>query len=80
MSRFQRDDDLDLFDSAVDVTAGEQHRVRQSESASPTKQSRDVNSIQAADPEAAMASLRKRMAGRESAGKKGVHQTSQLMF
>jgi hypothetical protein len=66
MSRFHRDDDLDHFDSTVDVTAGEQHQKRlQSNSVSPVKRSRDGVDKQEGDKDAAMASLRKRMAGRE---------------
>ncbi|UZJ54632.1 hypothetical protein CBS101457_003952 [Exobasidium rhododendri] len=65
MSRFHRDDDLQHFDASVDVTAGVQHLERQSASISPTK--RTVESSSDVDQEAAMASLRKRMAGPSSA-------------
>lgn len=65
MSRFHRDVDLERFDSTSDVTAGEQRRQDRSVPNSflaEMKRSRNEE-----DEEAAMASLRKRMAGRECA-------------
>lgn len=62
MSRFKRDDDLESFDCNVDVTAGEHHR--QSKVKSSNGQQSKGSGGQA-DEEAALASLRKRMAGRE---------------
>jgi hypothetical protein len=61
MSRFHRDTDLESFDSKADVTAGKHHNQP-----SPLQSTSEVKCNSAKeDEEAAMASLRKRMAGRE---------------
>lgn len=61
MSRFHHDTDLESFDSKADVTAGKHHNQP-----SPLQSTSEAKCRSAKeDEEAAMASLRKRMAGRE---------------
>lgn len=65
MSRFHRDDDLEFFGSNEDVTAGEQHKRNNLKSISPSKHAKEDVKGKESLEEAALASLRKRMAGRE---------------
>lgn len=63
MSRFQRDDDLESFDHNVDVTAGEHHRQSKTSIHNNVQKGKGISGQ--ANEDAALASLRKRMAGRE---------------